>query len=108
MRGTVPTTATATMPMAAAAAMVPTTEAAATAAVAVGVATKAAVAARVPHGYGNTRGVSKTGNMGTGTVVDFGTPRHTAYPYPRLRYFTGILQQGEHNFYCFETQFSRF
>ena len=94
MRGTVPTTATATMPMAAAAAMVPTTEAAATAAVAAGVATKVAVAARVPHGYGNTRGVSKTGNTGTGTVVDFGTPRHTAYPYLRLRVFHGYITTG--------------
>ena len=33
------------------------------------------------HGYGKTRGFSKTGSAGTGTVVDFGTPRHTAYPY---------------------------
>ena len=33
---------------------------------------------RVPHGYGKTRGFSKTGNAGTGTVVDFGIPRHTA------------------------------
>ena len=40
---------------------------------------------RVLHGYGNTRGVSKTGNTGTGTVVDFGTPRHTAVS----RVFTG-------------------
>jgi hypothetical protein len=32
---------------------------------------------RVSHGYGNTRGVSKTGTVGTGTVVDFGTPQHT-------------------------------
>ena len=30
---------------------------------------------RVPHGYGNTHGVSKTGNVGTGTVLYFGTPR---------------------------------
>ena len=28
-----------------------------------------------------TRGFSKTGCVGTGMVVDFGTPRHTAYPY---------------------------
>ena len=33
---------------------------------------------RVPHGYGKTRGFSKTGNAGMGTVVDFGIPRHTA------------------------------
>ena len=36
---------------------------------------------RVCHGYGKTRGFSKMGSVGTGTVVDFGTPRHTAYPY---------------------------
>ncbi|KIM73342.1 hypothetical protein PILCRDRAFT_15311 [Piloderma croceum F 1598] len=33
------------------------------------------------HGYGKTRGFSKTGSTGKGTVVDFSTPRHTAYPY---------------------------
>ena len=37
---------------------------------------------RVLHGYGNTCGVSKTGNAGMGTVLDFGTPHtprtHTA------------------------------
>ena len=47
--------------------------------------------ARVLHGYGNTRGVSKTGNTGTGTVLNFGTPRtprtHTAVS----RVFTGIM-----------------
>ena len=36
---------------------------------------------RVPHGYRKTHGFSKMGSMGTGTVVDFATPRHTAYPY---------------------------
>jgi hypothetical protein len=46
---------------------------------------------RIPHGYGFTRGSSKMGNAGTGTVSDFGTPRHTAYPY---RGVTGI-----HGFY---------
>ena len=30
--------------------------------------------ARVPHRYGNTRGVSKTGNTGTVTVLIFGAP----------------------------------
>ena len=49
---------------------------------------------RVPHGYGNTRGVSKTGNTGTGTVVDFGTPRHTVYLYPQLRVFHGYITTG--------------
>jgi hypothetical protein len=29
---------------------------------------------RVPHGYGNTCGVSKMGNMGVGMVLIFGTP----------------------------------
>ena len=33
----------------------------------------------VYHGLPETRGVSKTGHAGTGTVVDFGTLRHTAY-----------------------------
>jgi len=37
-------------------------------------------AASVYHGLPETRGVSETGHAGTGTVVDFGTPRHTAYP----------------------------
>jgi hypothetical protein len=46
---------------------------------------------RVPHGYGFSRGASKTGTAGTGTVLDFGTLRHTAYPY---RGVTGI-----HGFY---------
>ena len=41
----------------------------------------ATVTARVRHGYGYTRGYSKTGSVGTGTVFDFGTPWHTAYPY---------------------------
>ena len=33
------------------------------------------------HGYGFTRGISKTGIAGAGRVVDFDTPWHTAYPY---------------------------
>jgi hypothetical protein len=33
---------------------------------------------RVRHGYRKTHGFSKTGSAGTGTVVDFGIPRHTA------------------------------
>jgi hypothetical protein len=28
------------------------------------------------HGYRKTRGVSKTGSMGTGMVLEFGTPWH--------------------------------
>jgi hypothetical protein len=33
--------------------------------------------ARVRHGYRNTRGDRVTGSAGTGTVLDFDTPRHT-------------------------------
>ena len=33
------------------------------------------------HGLPKTRGFSETGHAGTGTVVHFGTPQHTAYPY---------------------------
>ena len=36
---------------------------------------------RVYHGLPETRGVSETGHAGSGTVVHFGTPQHTAYPY---------------------------
>ena len=32
---------------------------------------------RVRHGYRNTRGDRVTGSAGTGTVLDFDTPRHT-------------------------------
>ena len=35
---------------------------------------------RVYHGLPETRGVSETGHAGSGTVLDFGTPRHTVYP----------------------------
>ena len=42
---------------------------------------------RVPHGYGNTHGVSKMGSAGMGTVVDFGKPQYTA---TRTRGITGI------------------
>ena len=44
---------------------------------------------RVPHGYGNTRGVSKTGNTGTGTVLDFGTSRTPCTRTTVSRVFTG-------------------
>jgi hypothetical protein len=50
--------------------------------------------ARVWHGYRKTRGVSKTGNAGMGTVCDFGTPQHTMYPYPRLRVFHRYITTG--------------
>jgi len=39
------------------------------------------VVARDCHGYGKTRGFEVTGFAGTGTVVEFGTLRHTVYPY---------------------------
>jgi hypothetical protein len=42
---------------------------------------------RVRHGYGKTRGDRVTGITGTGTVLGFGTPRHTVYPYHGI---TGI------------------
>ena len=32
---------------------------------------------RVSHGYGETRGVPKTGAVGMGMVVGFGTPQYT-------------------------------
>ena len=44
---------------------------------------------RVPHGYRNTRGVSKTGNAGTGMVLDFGTPRTPCTRTAVSRVFTG-------------------
>ena len=34
----------------------------------------------VYHGLPKTRGVSETGHVGTGTVLDFGTLQHTVYP----------------------------
>ena len=46
---------------------------------------------RVPHGYGNTRGVSKTGNTGTGTVLNFGTPHTPRTRTVVSRVFTGIM-----------------
>jgi hypothetical protein len=54
---------------------------------------------RVCHGYGKTRGFEVTGFAGTGTVVDFGTPRYHGYS-------MGILQQGEHNFIVLKLVFS--
>ena len=44
---------------------------------------------RVPHGYGDTRGVSKTGNTGSGTVLDFATPRIPCTRTAVLRVFHG-------------------
>ena len=49
------------------------------------------VPTRVPHGYGNTHGVSKTGNTGTVTVLIFGAPWHTI-PEPAVSWlFMGLL-----------------
>ena len=43
---------------------------------------------RVLHGYGKTHGVSKTGDAGTGTVVDHGIP----LPVPTVSWVcTGII-----------------
>ena len=64
---------------------------------------------RLGHGYGKTRGFSKTGSAGTGTVVDFGTPWHTmtrthgiagmhGYHYPMVRVI----------FCCFKSRFSSY
>ena len=36
---------------------------------------------RVQHGYGNTRSDQVMGTMGMGTVLVFGTLRHTVYLY---------------------------
>ena len=44
---------------------------------------------RACHGYGNTHGDRVMGTTGTGTVSDFSTPRHTAYPYCGI---TGMIQ----------------
>ena len=64
---------------------------------------------RVCHGYGKTRGVSKTRTAGTGTGMDFGTPRHTA---TRTRGITGIdgyIITRCACFFCyFKSFFSRF
>jgi hypothetical protein len=49
----------------------------------------AAAVGRVRHRYGKTCGFSKMGSAGTGTVVDFGTPWHTVYPY---RGIAGMLR----------------
>jgi hypothetical protein len=45
---------------------------------------------RVLHGCGYSRGVSVTGVTGVGAVLDSGTPRWTANPYPRLWVFHGF------------------
>ena len=59
------------------------------------------------HGYQKTHRFSEVGSMGTDRYCS-GFQHTAAYHTPILqycRYFTGILQQGEHNFYCFKTCF---
>ena len=45
---------------------------------------------RVLHGYGNIHGVSKMGNTGMATVLDFGTLRHTV-PVPWCHGYSRVL-----------------
>jgi len=47
---------------------------------------------RVRHGYGNTRSDRVTGTTGTGTVLVFGTPRHTVYPYHGITGIHGYIK----------------
>jgi hypothetical protein len=66
------------------------------------------------HGYRKTCGLEVTGLAGTGTVVDFGTPQHTAYPYrgiagiPRVYYnkvsviFTVLKLVFSHIYSCLQ------
>lgn len=62
---------------------------------------------RVGHGYGKTRGFSKTGSAGTGTVFDFGNPRHTV---THTRGIAGMYGYYYHRvrviFWCFKSHFS--
>ena len=41
----------------------------------------ASVRAKVYYGLPETHSVSEMGHVGLGTVVHFGTPQHTMYPY---------------------------
>jgi hypothetical protein len=50
---------------------------------------------RVAHGYGFTRGASKMGTAGTGTVLDFSTLQHTVYPYRGVAGIHGLIQLHE-------------
>ena len=47
----------------------------------------------VYHGLPETRGVSETGHAGSGTVVHFGTPQHTAYPYRGVAGIHGYISK---------------
>ena len=47
--------------------------------------------AKVYYGLPETHGVSEMGHMGSGRVVHFGTPQHTATHTAVLQVFTDIL-----------------
>jgi hypothetical protein len=47
----------------------------------------------VYYGLPETRGVSETGHAGSGTVVHFGTPQHTAYPYRGVAGIHGYISK---------------
>ena len=47
---------------------------------------------RVSHRYGFTRGASKTGSAGTGTVPDLVYPAKTAYLYYSVTGFEGYFK----------------
>jgi len=48
---------------------------------------------KVYYGLPETRGVSETGHAGSGTVVHFGTPQHTAYPYRGVAGIHGYISK---------------
>ena len=54
---------------------------------------------RVRHRYKNTRGVSKTGTAGTGTVVHFNTPQYTTYPYRGIAGMHWYIPKGNFSLY---------
>jgi len=56
------------------------------------------VACKVYYGLPKTRGVSETGHAGSGTVVHFGTPQHTAYPYRGVAGIHGYISKVICNF----------
>jgi hypothetical protein len=61
------------------------------------------------HRYRKTRGFAKTGSAGTGTVVDFGTPWHTAYPYRGIAGISQVYYQlVSINFFALKLIFSHF
>jgi len=46
------------------------------------------------HRYGKTHGFEVTGLAGMGTVVNFGTLRHTTYPYRGIAGMYGYITVG--------------